>query len=287
MVRDAFAFYHPIVNIVYFTAVIGYAMFFLHPILLGISFLCAAVYALLLKGKKAFLFGLVFMLPLLLFTAAMNPLFNHQGSTILSYLPNGNPVTWESVLYGVAAAGMLVTVIAWFVCFNAVITSDKMVYLFGRAMPALSLVLSLALRFVPRLIAQAKVINKTQKGMGQKNNPIKTLSILVTWALENAIETADTMKARGYGLPGRTAFSLFTFRRRDGYAIAFISFCAVIVFIGAAVGSLRFRYFPTVQYHPASAVSVLTCIAYLMLCAFPIIMNMKEALHWKYSVSTV
>ena len=36
-------------------------------------------------------------------------------------------------------------------------------------------------------------------------NAITILSIMVTWALENAIETADSMKSRGYGLPGRTA----------------------------------------------------------------------------------
>lgn len=44
---------------------------------------------------------------------------------------------------------------------------------------------------------------------------LNMVSILVTWALENAIETADSMKSRGYGLKGRTAFSIYRFNRRD------------------------------------------------------------------------
>lgn len=44
------------------------------------------------------------MIPFLLFMAVMNPVFNHQGVTILFYLNNGNPITKESILYGVAAA---------------------------------------------------------------------------------------------------------------------------------------------------------------------------------------
>ena len=77
--------------------------------------------------------------PLLLFSAVLNPLFNHEGATILTYLPDGNPLTLESMLYGVSAAAMMVTVILWFSCYNSVMTSDKFLYLFGRVIPALSL----------------------------------------------------------------------------------------------------------------------------------------------------
>ena len=44
---------------------------------------------------------------------------------------------------------------------------------------------------------------------------LNMLSILVTWALENAIETSDSMRSRGYGLHGRTAFSIYRFTKRD------------------------------------------------------------------------
>ncbi|MEG2680034.1 MAG: energy-coupling factor transporter transmembrane component T, partial [Oscillospiraceae bacterium] len=77
--------------------------------------------------------------------------------------------------------------------------------------------LSMALRFVPKFREQAKVVSNAQRCVGRDvsngaliqraRHGVRMLSILVTWALENAIETADSMKSRGYGLPGRTAYS--------------------------------------------------------------------------------
>ena len=217
MNRDTFSSYHPAISMLYFVLVIGLTMFLNHPVCLGISLVCALTYSIYLKGKKAVRFNLVYMLPLLVITALINPAFSHQGVTILTYLPSGNPLTLESILYGIFAAFLLITVIAWFSCFNAVMTSDKFVYLFGRIIPALSLVLSMSLRFVPRFTAQIKVISNAQKCVGRDvsngglikrvKHGIKILSILVTWALENAIDIADSMKDRGYGLPGRTALT--------------------------------------------------------------------------------
>ena len=109
-------------------------------------------------------------------------------------------------------------------------TSDKFVYLFGRLIPALSLVLSMALRFVPKFQAQFHVVSEAQRCIGRDvsdggvirriRNAVTIFSIMLTWSLENAIETADSMKSRGYGLPGRTAFSIYRFDDRDGCSIA-------------------------------------------------------------------
>ena len=288
--RDTFAGFHPAINLLYFVAVIGFAMFFTHPVCLGISLICAFTYSIYLNGKKALRFTLLYMLPLLIITALLNPLFNHEGGTILAYLPGGNPLTLESVLYGIAASLMLITVIAWFSCFNEVLTSDKFVYLFGRIIPALSLILAMALRFVPRFQAQIKVISNAQKCVGRDvssgnilqriKHGVKILSILITWALENAIETADSMKGRGYGLPGRTAFSIFRFDRRDLYALLYILTCAAIVISGAVLEVYRFRYFPTIRGYWSGGRTAFVFVAYLALGAFPIIANLKEDVVW-------
>ena len=297
MTNDAFAGYHPIVNLSYFVAVIGFAMFFMHPVGLAISLICAAAYALYLHGKKMLWMGLFFMLPMLILTAALNPLFNHQGATILTYLPSGNPMTLESIAYGIAAAIMLITVMTWFSCFNTVMTSDKLVYLFGRITPALSLILSMALRFVPHFKAQIKVISAAQKNIGQDvsngnifqkaRHGIKLLSILVTWALENAIETADSMKGRGYGLPGRTAFSIFSFDRRDGYALTYITACTIAIIAGAITEVYRFRFFPTIRGNWYDVWTAAVFVIYLALAAFPIIVNLKEDIIWRRTQSQI
>ncbi|MCL2564377.1 MAG: energy-coupling factor transporter transmembrane protein EcfT [Defluviitaleaceae bacterium] len=291
MIRDTFGSFHPTVNLLYFTAVIGFAMFFMHPVTLFISFVCASTYVLYLKGKKALRMGLIFILPMLIFTAALNPLFNHQGATILAYLPNGNPLTLESAMYGIAAATMLITVITWFSCFNTVMESDKIVYLFGRVIPALSLILAISLRFVPRFLTQIKIISNAQKCIGQDiskgsflqkaRHGIKILSMMVTWVLENAIESADSMKARGYGMPGRTAFSIYSFDKRDGYAILYILFCVVTVITGVLTGAYHFRYFPTIRGEWTGLSTITVFFVYFALGAFPIIVNIREDLIWK------
>lgn len=292
MNKDSFSGFHPVINILYFAAVIGFAMFFNHPVFLAISLLCALTYSIYLNGKKAVRFNLVFMLPTLLVTAALNPLFSHQGATILAFFPNGNPLTLESILFGIAAATMLITVITWFSCFNVVMTSDKFVYLFGRVVPALSMILSMSLRFVPRFKAQIKVISNAQKCVGRDisngnllqkaKHGIKIISILVTWALENAIETADSMRSRGYGLPGRTAFSIFRFDRRDSYALIYILICVLIVLTGSFTGAYHFRYFPTVRGQWTGVWTFIIFAAYLALGVFPMIVNIKEDISWKH-----
>ncbi|MDR3239079.1 MAG: energy-coupling factor transporter transmembrane protein EcfT [Clostridiales bacterium] len=288
--RDAFAGYHPIVNFLYFAFVLAFSMVFTHPACLAVSLLCALTYSFYLNRKKALRFNLMFMLPMLIITALLNPAFNHQGATILLYLHSGNPLTLESILYGIAAAVMLITVISWFACFNQVMTSDKFIYLFGRIIPALSLILSMSLRFAPRFQAQIKVISNAQKCVGRDvsngnlwqklKHGVRILSIMVTWALENAIETADSMKGRGYGLPGRTAFSIFRFDRRDAFALLYIFLCAVAVGAGGLSGVYQFRYFPTIKGEWGGA-SLAVFAAYFALGAFPIIVNVKEDLVWK------
>jgi len=292
MTKDTFSGFHPLINMLYFIAVIGFAMFFTHPVCLAISLACALTYSIYINGRKAIRFTLLYMLPLLFFTALLNPLFNHQGATILAYLPNGNPLTLESVLYGVASSMMLITVISWFSCFNNVMTSDKFVYLFGRIIPALSLILSMALRLVPRFRDQIKVISNAQKCVGRDvsdgnilkkaKHGVKILSILVTWALENAVETADSMKGRGYGLPGRTAFSIFRFDRRDLRALIYILGCAAAIIAGAATETYHFRYFPTIHGYWTGFWTVIVFAAYIALGVFPMIVNIKEDMIWNY-----
>ena len=287
--KDTFSSFHPIVNFIYFVAVIVFSMFFMHPVFLGISLCCGMIYSIYINGAKALKFNIVYMLPMLLFFAIMNPVFNHEGATILLYV-NDNPITLESIIYGFAAATMFVSVIIWFSCYNAVMTSDKFIYLFGRVIPALSLVLSMVLRLVPKLKAQIKVISNAQKCIGRDvsngniikkaKNGMKILSILTTWALENAIDTADSMKSRGYGLKGRTSFSNYRFDARDSAALLALVALITIVLFGAVTGENNIAYFHEVVIKPMTAMSAIIYIAYGALCLLPLFFNIMEDIKW-------
>lgn len=295
--RDTFSGFHPVINFLYFGLVLLFSMCFMHPACLAISLGSAICYHVYLNGKKAVRFSLLYMLPLLLLTAFVNPAFNHEGATILTYLPSGNPLTLESIAYGIAAAAMLIAVISWFACYTAVMTSDKFVYLFGRLIPALSLVLSMTLRFVPKFRHQLGVVTEAQRCVGRDvsngsviqrlRTAFTILSIMLTWALENAIETADSMKSRGYGLPGRTAFSIYRFDDRDKNALLWLLFCGFYILCGWRVGGMQWRYFPTIQHIETSGLSVSFLVVYLALCLTPVILNGKEDRKWKRLASQI
>lgn len=282
---DSFSGYHPIVNLMYFICTIGYALAFTNPVCLGISFIMAFTYSVMLRGGEGARTNIKYMIPLVLLTALLNPAFSHQGSTILTYLPSGNPLTLESLVYGIAAAFTLVTVICWFSCFNTVMTSDKMVYLFGKAAPVLSMILSMTLRFIPDITAQFKKVYNAQKAMGYTVNGknfvrIRTgchvLSAVVTWALEKALITADSMRSRGYGLPGRTAYSLFRFRKSDIRAMLYILVCGGYVLAGKTGGYIDFSYYPRIKGNVAGYMTVSVYIVYVLLLCLPIYVQIRD-----------
>lgn len=289
--KDAFSGYHPIINFLYYALILLFSMCLMHPVYLIISLIGALAYDIYLKGRKAVRFAVMGLLPMAVLAALVNPAFNHEGATILTYLPSGNPLTLESMLYGVAAAVMLASVVLWFSSYNEVMTSDKFVYLFGRVIPALSLVLSMALRFIPKFKAQMQVISEAQACIGRdtKNgsvfqrvgNAIKIFSIMVTWSLENAIETADSMRARGYGLPGRTAFSIYRFDDRDKNVLAWLIFCGAYILSGWLAGGMYFRYYPTVKTALGTPLTISFMFVYLALVLTPVILDRKEDRQWK------
>lgn len=288
--RDSFSTYHPIVSFTYFAFVLGFSMFITHPISQAISLVCALCYAVQISGRKAIFFTLKFALPTMLLTAVINPAFNHAGITILCYLPTGNPLTLESILFGLSSGALLANVLIWFISFNSVFTSDKFIYLFGRVIPSLSLVLSMTLRFIPRFKAQMQIVTDAQRCIGRDVSEgsifkrtkiaITILSIMITWSLENAIETADSMKSRGYGLANRTAFSIYRFDDRDRSMLAWILCCGIFVLCGTVSNGLSFRYFPSINMIATTPLTVAFQMIYFALGITPFCTNRREARKW-------
>ena len=266
-------------------------MFFMHPICLFIAFFCSFTYMFMLKGKNAVKQNLIYMIPMMIITALVNPLFNHEGVTILTYFSNGNPLTLESIFYGISASIMLFSVICYFSCYNQIMTSDKFMYLFGRIIPSMSLIISMTLRFVPNFIKQIKNVSNAQKCMGKDfnsenilkkiKNGLSILSMTITWAFENSIETADSMNARGYGATNRTAFSIYTLDKRDKKVITAFLLLGVYILIGYINDGMYFKFFPSIKLVDISWYSFSVFLAYFVLSISPIVIEIWEALRWK------
>jgi len=286
-----FGKYHPIVNFAYFVAVVVFSGVFMHPVCLAISLICSFCYSIMSGGVRSLKFNILYMLPLFIITALMNPAFNHEGITILAYFPDGNPLTLESIIFGICAAVMLCTVILWFSCYNKIMSSDKFIYLFGKIIPSLSLVLSMVFRFVPKFKVQLTEVMTGQKHIGRDiseggiikraKTGIRILSIMIGMSLENSITTIDSMKSRGYGLPNRTSFSNFTFDKRDIAVFFAMLVLFIYVIAGGILGVLEFQYFPKMSTKEMSFYSFSVFFAYLTFSAMPIVIEILEVLKWK------
>ncbi len=295
--KNEFSHFHPIVNFIYFALVIGFSMIAAHPAVQIITLICSVLCAVSICGVRGVFFCLKFALPVILMAAIVNPAFNHAGITILTYLPSGNPLTLESIFYGISSGCMLGTVLVWFLCFNSVMTSDKFVYLFGRFVPSLSLLLSMILRFIPKFKSQFNVVSRSQKCIGRDTenggifhrlkSAVKVFSITVTWALENSIETADSMKSRGYGLKGRTAYSIYKWEERDKVTAIWLLSGGFALICGYLAKCFFWRYLPIMHGADLKPLTVFLLVLYAMLCLTPVIINIREEIIWKKSRSKI
>lgn len=306
MKRDLFMTYHPAVNFAFFGAVIIFAVVVFHPVCGLISLTGALSYAVSLNGKNALKFFC--KVPLLIMTLIfiMNPLFVHKGVSVLMMIGD-TQITKEAFAYGACSALMTGSVIMWFYCYGLVMTSDRFMAVFGRHAPATSLVFSMVLRFIPRLTVQAHRTREAQRGFFTERyasmtgdhrrtslderirQGIENTSVLTTWALENSIETADSMRSRGYGISTqrgmkrsiRTNYSGYKIHSKDSLMLCVLALISTAVIWAKASGTLYFTAYPVIMSAKLTGRLAAAVVIYTILCCLPAMLAAQETLMWK------
>ena len=302
--------YHPWVNVTFFISVITFGMLFLHPVCLFVSFFASVCLDVRLKGKKAMKEIFFFILPMLVFVTLINGIFNHYGMTVLYEVSNGNNITLEAYVYGFVLGLSVVTTMLWFFCFNEIVTADKMMFVLGKGIPKAALVVTMALRFVPLYRRKYAEISQAQKGFMQSEddkkfinrirNAVKSVSVLITWALENAIETSNSMRARGYGENKRSFYSKFRFTKSDCIVMTAMIVTDIVVAICKIKNGLYASYNPYIIINSQkaegvtyiireintvinsfSAFEISVILIYILFCFLPLIIDLKEELNWR------
>ncbi len=289
----AFNQYNPVAAAVCLIGAAVIPMFCLNPVMFIVSLVCAVAVNFTVSGpdpKK-----LIFPLVMLAVVSVANPLFNHRGSTALFFI-NGNPVTLESFFYGVLTGVALAALILWFSAFSAVMTTDKLLYLFGRISPKTAFMLSMVLRFVPMFKRQAKRTSAAQTVTGKGGEESfsrrlatgsRVFSVIVSWALENGIITADSMQARGYASGRRSRYAIFRFLKRDFVLIAAAVILILPCIAALTGGGLEMSFYPEIQAIPTDYLSLSAYASYAVLCILPLITQATEGIKWKYSRSKI
>lgn len=281
--------YHPLINLIYFAAAIFCTVRFQHPVFLAISFLAAFVYSVKLNGWRSLVFNLC-LIPLIAAYAGYYSYYNHFGVTNLRANFIGNQITLEAVATGFVRGTTAASVIMIFSCVFAVVSTDKVVYLFGRISPRASLFLAILLRFIPRVKQRAARIELSRRGIGKGCgqgscwqrilHTLGFLSILITWTLEDFMESAASMKCRGYSLRGRTAFSIYRFDGRDRCFVIALFSCLTVTAVAAAFNQTRISYNPQIVMNRVTAWSYVFYAAYALLLLLPLLLQIAG--EWKF-----
>ncbi len=283
--------YNPTVAAMHCLSVVGIILFTMDPILLSISLVGALTASVLqnggFKGRSHFYFLCLFVGVTLL-----NPLFSHNGATVL-FVMNHNPITLEALIYGLLTAMVLVASLYWFRTYTEGMTADAWLYLFGGLSPRLALILSMALRYIPLFANQQKKVKQTQTALGlykdeniidRIKGELRVFSVMVTWALENGIVTADSMVARGYGIGKRSRYSDYRIRKGDVILLCLMVGLTVLTVMAMVKGAVGFTVYPTMQSAESSMLGILGYLSYGLLTFLPMIIEGKEWITWKYCV---
>lgn len=263
------------------------------PVLCLISLVGAFLYGICARGLRAVCTSIVHLLPFVAIVSLLNPFFTAQGSTELFTLV-GRPIYTESLMYGVCMGMLLAAMVLWCENAAAVMTGEDALMLAGPVAPTLALMLSMIMRLIPLYIRRGRLIGSVEAactavrpldgGNAARRTSKASLagsarrfSVLVGWSLENSLQTADSMAARGWRASSRrTPYRRIAFCRADGMLIACIVALTVGSVIALASSSAAFSFYPVLSaFDPGASAWV-----YGALLAVPLLMEAREALRW-------
>ncbi|MCL2492387.1 MAG: energy-coupling factor transporter transmembrane protein EcfT [Coriobacteriia bacterium] len=283
---SAFDMVHPALLLGAFTVIIGCTMLAIHPILLTISFVCAIAFSLYARGWLPTAKTLAWQIPLIALCALINPLFSAVGSTELFRIGT-RAVYLESVVYGACMGLMLAAVMLWFFNATVILTTDKVMSVMGNTMPTIGLMISMMMRLVPQFVARGTLITDTAhatsaaapRTMAESTAVrLRQVSVLMGWSMEDSLETADAMRARGWGAATRrTTYQRYRFRSFDGIILVILGTLSLVSIVLAWRVTERFSFFPTISplawwwgYAP-----------YALLMGLPLLIGLADDARWR------
>jgi energy-coupling factor transport system permease protein len=265
-------------------------MLLFHPIILliglGMIFAVHFIQDRCKSLQRWFFFMIVSGLIIIIF----NPLFNERGRHILFEIFQ-HRFTLEAVMYGATTALSIVGVLALFVSYNEIMTPNKLFYLFSKFLPQFAILLMLTLRFIPLMRRRLEEIAAIQasKGISVLNGSWKNrtksgllyVQVLLTYSLEEAIQTADSMNARGYGQGKRSTYEYFKFKKSDTIAMIYLMAVFIATLYGRFTGYGILTVYPMMESFQLSVMDMVTTGEFLLFLGFPLFVDIGGIIRWR------
>ena len=285
MEKGALYRWHPAVSFGYLVAVLTLTMLVMHPAVVALSLLGGLAVLARQRGLAGAVKALGGSLALCLLLALLNLFYNRRGTTPL-FTIRGYLVTWEAAIYGVMVGLSFAAALLWWLTLSRVMTSDRLQTLMGRRFPSLCLLMKMILRFLPRYRRLLTNIGQAQRALSGETTRLRdrwrrsadVLACATSLAAEDALVTADSMTARGYGGKATRA-RRHRWDRASGLAAGMGLALLGGVIAGLALGACPTDYFPTPTLWQGGEAWLIPLWG--LFCLFPTLDDGKEALRWR------
>ena len=153
---------HPGVYLLYYFIMVLFAFIFSDPYFV-VTFLILILILIALQGVSSELKNIMkLFLPLSILIMILNPLLNRTGAHKI-YLWSNFFVTFEAIAYGILMSLALLIVILVFSSYNKSVSYQEMLYIFSKKLPVISMIIVMALRFIPLINSRAIEVQKLNR----------------------------------------------------------------------------------------------------------------------------
>jgi len=149
----------------------------------------------------------------------------------------------------------------------------------------------MVLKLIPEMIKKIKDLDDAQKVIGiyakegffkKLKNKFLILGSLFTYTIEHSLQSAISMKARGYGLKGKTRFTKYKFKFRDLLLSISILAFSIFIIIGSSNILFDYAYYPNITPIATDNISLISYLLFFLLANYASILHIKEKIKWHY-----
>jgi energy-coupling factor transport system permease protein len=250
-------------------ATLGCVLLTNNPVYRVVLLLCAVNFVLVIARRRLRPIGtgLIFAA---LFAITLNSLLAHVGVHVYAELPAwlplvGGPLTIESAVYGLDVAIGLVAAVLAAAALSLAADPTELIDSLPSWLERTGAALAASLNFVPAIGRTFTAVSDAQRMRGWRPRRLfgwgEVLVPVMLTAIEDSVQLAEAMEARGYGATRRTHYQSEAWGWRDAVVVAGSALALVGMTFARTTGLAGDWYpYPSLSLPPVEALAVLACL---------------------------
>jgi energy-coupling factor transport system permease protein len=240
-----------------------------NPVYRAVILLCAVNFMVTVAPRRFSPIGTGLVLAAL-FAVALNSLLAHVGIHVYAELPAwlplvGGPLTMESAVYGVDIATGLVAAVLAAASLSLAADPTELIDALPSWLERTGAALAASLNFVPTIGRTFTAVSDAQRMRGWRPRKLlgwgEVLVPVMLTAIEDSVQLAEAMEARGYGATRRSHYPSRAWGWRDTAVVAGSALAVAGLTAARASGWVGDWYpYPSLSLPPVEALVVLACL---------------------------